>query len=63
MPPKRSPARYLWVVLIARIYEILPLLCPMCGGKMRLIAFIAEDTQIRRILDHISVDPDPPHIS
>ena len=30
---------------------------------MRLIAFITEGSQIRKILDHIGVDPDPPHIS
>jgi hypothetical protein len=62
-PPKRSPAHYLWAVLIARIYEVFPLLCPMCGGQMRLIAFITEGMQIRRILDHIGVDSEPPHIS
>jgi hypothetical protein len=47
-PPKHA-AHYLWAVLIARIYEVFPLLCPMCGGQMRLIAFITEGTQIRRI--------------
>jgi hypothetical protein len=62
-PPKRSPAHYLWAVLIARIYEVFPLLCPLCGGQMRLIAFITEGTQIRRILDHIGVDSEPPHIA
>ena len=62
-PPKRSPAHYLWAVLIARIYEVFPLLCPMCGGQMRLIAFITEGTQIRKILDHIGVDSEPPHIA
>ena len=62
-PPKRSPAHYLWAVLIARIYEVFPLLCPLCGGQMRLIAFITQGTQIRRILDHIGVDSEPPHIS
>jgi hypothetical protein len=62
-PPKRSPAHYLWAVLIARIYEVFPLLCPMCGGQMRLIAFITEGVQIRKILDHIGVDSEPPHIS
>ena len=30
-PLKRSAAHYLWAVLIARIYEVFPLLCPMCG--------------------------------
>ena len=62
-PPKRAPAHYLWAVLIARIYEVFPLLCPLCGGQMRLTAFITEGTQIRRILEHIGVDSQPPHIS
>ena len=48
VPPKRSPAHYLWTVLIATIYEVFPLLCPLCGGQMRLIAFITEGTQIRQ---------------
>ena len=30
---------------------------------MRLITFITEGTQIRRMLEHIGVGPDPPHIS
>ena len=30
---------------------------------MRLIAFITEGTQIRKILDHIGVDSQPPRIS
>ena len=62
-PPKRSPAHCLWAMLIARIYEVFPVLCPLCGGQMRLSAFITEGTQIRRILDHIGVDSEPPHIS
>jgi hypothetical protein len=60
--PKR-PAHYLWAVLIARIYEVCPLLCPLCGGQVRLIAFITEGTQIRKILDHIGVDVEPPRIT
>jgi len=63
VPTKRSPAHYLWAVLIARIYEVFPLLCPKCGGQMRLIAFVTEGTQIRKILNHIGVDSQPPHIS
>ena len=30
---------------------------------MRLIAFITEGAQIKRILQHIGVDSEPPHIS
>ena len=62
-PPKRSPVHYLWAVLIARIYEVFPLVCPICGGQMRLIAFITEGAQIRQILDHIGVDSQAPRIS
>jgi hypothetical protein len=40
--PARSPARYLWAVLLARIFEILPLRCALCGAQMRLIAFVTD---------------------
>ena len=60
--PKRA-AHYLWAVLIARIYEVFPLLCPLCGGHMRIIAFITHSADIRHILDHIGADSEPPRIS
>ncbi len=63
VPPKRAPAHYLWAVLSARIYEIFPLLCPMCGGQMRLIAFITEGAKTGKILDHIGVDSESPRIA
>ena len=63
VPPKRSPTHCLWAVLIARIYEVFPLMCPICGGQVWLIAFITEGAQIKRILEHIGVDSEPPHIS
>ena len=62
-PPKPSKAHCLWAVLIARIDEVFPLLCPLCGGQMRLIAFITEGSGIRKILEHIGVDTEPPQIS
>jgi hypothetical protein len=31
--PQRSPSHYLWAMLIARIYEVFALLCPLCGGR------------------------------
>jgi hypothetical protein len=52
VPPKRS-AHILWAVLIARIYEVLPLLCPLYGGQMRVIVFITYSADIRHILEHI----------
>jgi hypothetical protein len=63
MPPKSSEAHYLWAALIARIYEVFPLLCPICGGQMRIIAFITHRAEIRQILGHIGVEPEPPRLS
>ena len=63
LPPKRSPAHYLWAALIARIYEVFPLLCPVCGGHMRIVAFITQSAEIRQILDHIGDDCEPPRLS
>ena len=39
-PLHRHAARYAWALLLARIYAVFPLLCPKCGGEMRIIAFI-----------------------
>lgn len=33
-------ARYLWAMLLARIYEAFPLTCPRGGAETRIIAFI-----------------------
>jgi hypothetical protein len=62
VPPKR-PAHYLWAVLMARIYEVFPLVCPICGGQMRIIAFITHSADIRHILEHIVVETEPPRIT
>ena len=35
----------------------------MCGGQMRLIAFITEGAQIKKILVHIGVDSQAPRLS
>lgn len=61
--PRKRLAHYLWAVLIARIYEVFPLLCPICGGQMRIIAFITHSADFRQILDHIGVDAEPPRIT
>ena len=50
-------------MLIARIYEVFPLLCPVCRGQMRIIAFITRSADIPHILDHIGAESEPPHIS
>ncbi len=59
-PQPRVPASYLWAALIARIYEVFPLICPHCGGTMRIIAFITFSADIHKILEHIGVDSEAP---
>ncbi len=54
--------RYAWALLLARIYEVLPLLCPQCGGEMRIIAFITEAAVIREILGHLGEPTSPPRL-
>lgn len=40
-PPRpASPSRIRWAQLLARIYDVLPLLCPACGSEMRVLAFL-----------------------
>lgn len=41
-----------WAKLIARIYEVNPLLCP-CGKEMKIVAFVTHTAEIRRILFRI----------
>ncbi len=39
--------------MIRRVYEVDPLVCPRCGGEMRVVGFITEPSLIKRILDHL----------
>jgi hypothetical protein len=62
-PSGRSPAHYLWAMLLARLFTSLPLVCPNCGADMRIVAFITETAPVRRILNHIGEPAEPPRIS
>ncbi|MBL0354463.1 MAG: hypothetical protein IPP03_18110 [Dechloromonas sp.] len=59
--PHRKAARYVLALLLARIYEVLLLLCPQCGGgEIKIIAFMTEGPAIREILCHPGVPTSPP---
>ncbi len=53
-------AAHCWALLLTRIYECLPLLCPRCGTAMRIIAFVQDPPVIERILRHIDEPHEPP---
>lgn len=44
---ERKAARKRWANLIRHIYEADPLVCPRCGGVMKIVSFITEQRVIR----------------
>jgi hypothetical protein len=59
----RSPARYLWAMLLARLYESTPLVCSICKADTRVIAFVTDGGSVPHILEYIGESADPPRIS
>ena len=53
-PPSR------WAVLLARIYEVFPLVCPTCQTPLTFIAFLTDPEPISQILVHIGEPTSPP---
>ncbi len=49
----RGEARRRWAELIRLVYEVDPMVCPRCGGEMRVIALIREPVVIDKILRHL----------
>ena len=55
-----------WAEMIRKAYEVDPLLCPTCGGRMKIISFIEDHKVIDRIIRHLELSfeaerPPPPH--
>ena len=63
-PPKRCPPS--WARLIAKVYEVDPLVSTRCGQRMSTIAFVTDQIAIGNILDHLGLSspaadkPPPP---
>lgn len=54
-PPRRpSPS---WARCLAQVFELDPLLCPRCQGRMHIKAFIQNSTEISRIAEHLGLVP------
>jgi hypothetical protein len=62
-PAHRRAARYAWALLLARLYEVFPLVCPLCGGAMRIIAFITDGPSVRDLLVHLGEPITPPTVA
>ena len=53
-----DPSR--WAALLARIYEVFPLICPSCQTPLTFIAFLTDPEPITQILAHIGEPTSPP---
>jgi len=57
-----------WAEMIRKVYEVDPLVCPQCGGQMKVIAFLTDFSVVDRIIGHLKLSfvaerPPPPHIA
>jgi len=52
--PARTRASQTWAMLMKRIFEIDPLICPRCSGQMKIVAFLEppQGDVIEKILRH-----------
>ena len=48
--PFRKACRSRWAALIKKVYEVDPLKCPKCAGRMRIISFIEKKDQADKLL-------------
>ena len=62
-PAQASPARIRWAVLLARIYDVLPLMCPACGAEMKILAFLTDPPVVSAIVLHLDLPHKPPPLS
>ncbi len=44
-----------WAQLIHQVFEVDPLECPACGGRMKIIAYIDRQDVIKKILKHLNL--------
>jgi hypothetical protein len=67
-PVKTRRCSASWARLIAKVYDVDPLTCWKCGGKLKIVAYLHDRVSIRRILGHLGLSepeaerPPPPEI-
>ena len=42
-----------WAKLIAKVYEVDPLVCRKCGGEMKVVAVIIDPVEVEKIRRHL----------
>jgi hypothetical protein len=64
---RRLPSKG-WAEMIRKVYEVDPMVCPQCGGTMKVIAFLTDYAVVDRIIDHLKLTfvaerPPPTHLA
>lgn len=54
-PPRRPASRIPWAELLARVFKEDVLRCQRCGGRMRVLAFVQERSQVKKVLEHLGL--------
>jgi hypothetical protein len=44
-----------WAEMIRKVFEVKPLICPRCGGEMKVISFIEDHKVIDKIIAHLKL--------
>jgi len=44
-----------WAAMIRKVYEVDPMVCPKCGGTMKVVGFIIDYAAVDRIIDHLNL--------
>ncbi len=57
-----------WAEMIRKVYEVDPLVCPKCDGRMKIISFLTDWAVVDRIIDHLKLTfvaerPPPAHLA
>ena len=67
-PAKKRRCSPNWARLIAKVYDVDPLTCRKCGGKLKIVAYLHDQRAVRKILDHLGLSepeqerPPPPEV-
>jgi len=51
-PVQNKCSRKAWARLIAKVYKVDPLVCPVCKSEMKVVAGIIDPTGVKKILLH-----------
>jgi len=59
-PVCSAERRAAWARLIAKVYEVDPMICPRCGSPMKVLAVITDPREVAKILRHLVKTGKPP---